>query len=97
MADNHYHFDDQKRHGRLLRASLLKLEEGRNELIGLSDCMTKMIDGDGGDASHFESHVDLFGFTTTAEAKGAYDEIMADVGHLNNIKAALDQLFAKLR
>lgn len=104
MADGHYHFDDQKRHGRLLRAALLKLEEGRNEVAAITASMIQMKDGDGNDPSHFASHVELFGFSgdgdgtnATAEAKAALAELESMVGALDGIKATLNQGFAKLR
>ena len=104
MADGHYAFDDQKRHGRLLRAALLKLEEGRDELVAITNTMIQMKDGDGSEASHFESHKTLFGFSgdgdgtnATAEAKAALAELESMVGALDGIKATLNQGFAKLR
>lgn len=103
MAVSHLSFNDQLTHGRLLRASLNKLEEGLEELNDTLATMTLMIDGDGSQAAHFTYATTKFGFSSDANTKAAYDELNSLAAKLttdasvSNVNAALLQAFNKFR
>ena len=59
--------------------------------------------GDGSDATHYAEVTSRFGFVSNAKAKEAFDELdsayskTSGDGSVSNVRAARDQLFAKLR
>lgn len=101
MAVSHITFNDQLQHGRQLRSSLNKLEEGLIELNDILAILARMIDGNGSDASHFIYMVAKLGFPDNDTAKAAYDELQSLAFKLNtdssvaDVNAALRQAFSK--
>lgn len=103
MAFNHIHFNDQTQYGRQLRRMLQMSEESDEAMKDVRDLMIQMRDGDGSDAAHYAECVTRFGFTSNAKAKEAFDELdsayskISGDGNVSSVRAARDQLFAKLR
>lgn len=103
MAFNHIHFNDQTQYGRQLRRMLQMSEEADDLMKDVRDLMIQMRDGDGSDAAHYAECVTRFGFVSNAKAKEAFDELdsayskTSGDGSVSNVRAARDQLFAKLR
>lgn len=103
MATSNLYFNDTLQHGRLLRGALTHLEQGVDLLNDLLACMTRMIDGDGSDASQFGEVMTRFAFTSTVNAKAAWDELNSLQAKLNtdasvdHVLSALNQAFAKFR
>lgn len=103
MAFQHIHFDDQTQYGRKLRRVLNMMEESDDLMRDVRDVMIQMRDGDGSQAAHYAEVKTRFGFTTDAKAKEAFDELdsayskTSGDGSVSNVRAARDQLFAKLR
>ncbi len=65
--------------------------------------MVQMRDGDGSDETHYGDIKERFGFISLGKAKEAFEEIdsayskTSGNGSVANVRAARDQLFAKLR
>jgi hypothetical protein len=103
MAFNHLHFNDQTQYGRLLRRMLNKSEESDDEMNDVRDLMIQMRDGDGSVDTHYAEVTSKFGFASDAKAKAAFDELdsayskTSGNGSVTNVRAARDQLYAKLR
>lgn len=103
MAFVHIHFNDQLQYGRQLRRVLNMMEESDDLLVDVLSMMTLMIDGNGSDAAQFTEVKERFGFTDNASAKAAWDELQSansktsGNGSVDNVRAARDQLFSKLR
>lgn len=103
MAFNHVHFDDQGTYGRQLRRALHSNEEADDLLADVRDMMLQMRDGDGSQDAHYAELTARFGFTTDAKARAAFEEIDSAYSKtsgndsVSNVRAARDQLFAKLR
>jgi len=103
MAFNHIHFDDQTQYGRKLRSMLNKSEQADDEMIDVRDVMIQMRDGDGSVASHYAEVTTRFGFATDDKAKACFDELdsayskTSGNAEVTNVRAARDQLYAKLR
>lgn len=103
MAFSHIHFNDQIQYGRQLRRAIQLQEEGDKLLTDVISMMTLMIDGDGSDAAHFSEVTKRFGFNDNDKAKAAWDELNSahsktkDNRSVDNVRAARDQLFNKLR
>ena len=102
MADNHYVFDRTLPAGWRLGVAFDALDNTK-KLIAERDTMTQMLDGDGSNVTHFNAHVAAYGFTDTANAKAAYEELGALVGKLDtdasvsSVKAAIAQFLARFR
>lgn len=103
MAVSHLSFNDQLTHGRILRSSINKLEEGLEELQDVLATMALMLDGDGSQAAHFAYATTKFGFSSDANAKAAYDELnslsakLTTDASVSNVNAAMLQAFNKFR
>lgn len=103
MAFNHIYFNDQTQFGRKLRRLVQLLEESDDLFADVRDVMLQMRDGDGSDAAHYAEVTARFGFDSNAKAKAAFDELdsayskTSGNGSVDNVRAARDQLFAKLR
>lgn len=103
MAFNHLHFDSQLPHGRLLRQALTVNETADDQLADVVSLMAAMLDGDGSQDAHYTEIQSRFGFTSTAKAHAAYNELSSAYaktsgnGSVSNVRAARDQLFAYLR
>ena len=104
MAFNHITFNDQTAHGRLLRRMLNQAEESDREHAYVRDVMIQMCEGgDASDAANFAEVTARFGFPSNAKAKAAFDELdsayskTSGNGSVSNVRAARDQLYAKLR
>ncbi len=82
MAFAHVYFNDQTPHGRQLR---------------------RMLNGDGSQDAHYAEVTSKFGFASDAKARAAFEELdsafskTSGNGSVSNVRAARDQLFAKLR
>lgn len=100
---NHLYFNDQSEYGRKLRRALNLMEEADDLFTDVRDVMIQMRDGDGSQAAHYAGVTAKFGFDTDAKAKAAFDEIDSAYsktrgnGQVSDVRAARDQLFAKLR
>lgn len=103
MAANHIHFNDQTQYGRLLRRTLQMSEEADDLLTDVRDLMIQMRDGDGSQDSHYTELTSRFGFASDAKARAAFEELdsayskTSGNGSVDNVRAARDQLYAKLR
>jgi len=103
MAFAHLHFNDSLQYGRHLRRALQLSEEADDLLKDVRDIFIQMKDGDGSEASHFTEVTTRFGFVSDASSKAAFEELdsayskTSGDGSVSNVRAARDQLFAKLR
>jgi hypothetical protein len=103
MAFNHIHFNDQTQYGRQLRRVLDQAEESDDGFTDIRDLMIQMRDGDGSQDAHYAELTTRFGFTSDAKARAAFEELdsayskTSGNGSVTNVRAARDQLFAKLR
>jgi hypothetical protein len=103
MAFAHIHFGDQSTYGRFLRRMLQQMEDSDDLMADVRDLMIQMRDGDGSQAIHYAEVTARFGFASDAKAKAAFDEIdsayskTSGNGSVSNVRAARDQLYAKLR
>jgi hypothetical protein len=103
MAFNHIHFNDQTAYGRKLRRMLDLMEEGDDLMSDVRDLMIQMRDGDGSQDAHYAELTTRFGFTSDAKARAAFEELdsafskTSGNGEVTNVRAARDQLYAKLR
>jgi len=99
----HIFFNDQTNYGRMLRRTLQMMEESDDLIKDVRDVMIQMRDGDGSDEAHYAEVTSRFGFTSNAKAKAAFEELdsayskTSGDGSVSNVRAARDQLFAKLR
>src|SRR5262245_6053915 len=105
MAFQHIHFNDQTQYGRILRRFLQSSEESDDLFTDVRDVMIQMRDGadNAGDPSNYAEVKTRFGFATDADARNAFLEIdsayskTSGNGQVDNVRAARDQLYAKLR
>lgn len=105
MAFNHIHFNDQTQYGRQLRRMLQMMEEGDDLMADVRDCMIQMRDGadNAGDSSNYAELVSRYGFVNNDQARAAFLELdsafakTSGNGSVSNVRAARDQLYAKLR
>lgn len=105
MAANHIYFNDQTEYGRKLRRLLNLMEEADDLFTDVRDVMIQMRDGadNGGDSSNYSEVTSKFGFSTNDKARSAFLEIdsayskTSGNGTVSDVRAARDQMFAKLR
>ena len=103
MAFNHCFFNDALPHGRMLRRMLNQSEDADDEFTDVRDVMIQMRDGDGSQDSHYTEVTARFGFTSDARSRAAFEELdsayskTSGNGSVSNVRAARDQLYAKLR
>jgi len=103
MAAAHIHFDDQSEYGRKLRRLLNFMEEGDDLFADVRDVMIQMRDGDGSQDIQYSLVTANFGFDSDAKSKAAFLELdsayskISGNGSVTDVRAARDQLFAKLR
>ncbi len=103
MASNYIHFNDNTQHGRLLRDLLRTMERGDDLIADVRDVMIQMRDGDGTQDAHYAVVQEKFGFVSNATAKAAFEELdsayskTSGNGSVDSVRAARDQLFAKMR
>lgn len=103
MADNHYVFDRTLPAGFRLGRDFDALESAIQGLIAEHDTMVQMLSGADTDPASFSAHVAAYGFTSTADAKAAFDELGALIGKLNTdasvsgVKSAIAQALARFR
>jgi hypothetical protein len=103
MAFAHVHFNDQTAYGRMLRRMLNLMEESDDLMSDVRDVMIQMRDGDGTQDVHYAEVTTRFGFASDAKARAAFEELdsayskTSGNGSVTDVRAARDQLFAKLR
>lgn len=103
MAFQHIHFNDQTQYGRMFRRMLQMMEEADDLMTDVRDVMIQMRDGDGTQDVHYAEVTSRFGFASDAKARAAFEELdsayakTSGNGSVSNVRAARDQLFAKLR
>lgn len=105
MAFAHIHFDDQSQYGRKLRRLLQLMEESDDLFTDVRDVMIQMRDGadNPADPANYAEVTSRFGFASNAKAREAFLELdsayskTSGNGSVDNVRAARDQLFAKLR
>ena len=103
MAFAHIHFNDQTQYGRSLRRMLNLSEEADDLFTDVRDVMIQMRDGDGSQDAHYAEVTSRFGFASDAKARAAFEELdsayskTSGNGSVSNVRAARDQLYAKLR
>ena len=104
MSFAHISFNDQLPHGRILRRFLNQAEESDDGFADVRDVIIQMcVDGDTSVEANFAEVTARFGFASNAKAKAAFDELdsafskTSGNGSVSNVRAARDQLFAKLR
>jgi len=99
----HIHFDDQTAYGRKLRRLLNLMEESDDLFTDVRDVMIQMRESDGSQDTHYAEVTTRFGFASNAKAKAAFEELdsayskTSGNGSVSNVRAARDQLYAKLR
>lgn len=99
----HIYFNKTSQYGAMLWRLLRQLEEGDDLFSDIRDVMIQMRDGDGSQDTHYAEVRIRFGFETDAKARAAFEEIdsayskTSGNGSVSNVRAARDQLFAKLR
>lgn len=99
----HIYFNDQLQYGRQLRRFLQMSEEADDLFSDVRDVMIQMRDGDGSQDVHYAEVTSRFGFASDAKARAAFEELdsayskTSGNGSVTNVRAARDQLFAKLR
>jgi len=99
----HIYFDDQTVYGRKLRRVLQMMEEADDLLTDVRDVMIQMRENAGSDDTDYAEVATRFGFANGAKAKSAFLELdsayskTSGNGSVDNVRAARDQLFAKLR
>jgi hypothetical protein len=100
---NHIHFNDQTQYGRLLRRMLDMSEESDDLFTDVRDVMIQMRDGDGSQDAHYAEVTTRFGFPSDAKSRAAFEELdsayskTSGNGQVSSVRAARDQLYAKLR
>lgn len=100
---NHIHFNDQTQYGRQLRRMLQMMEESDDLITDVRDLMIQMRDGDGSQDAHYAELTTRFGFASDAKARACFEELdsayskTSGNGSVSNVRAARDQLYAKLR
>lgn len=103
MAFAHIHFNDQTQYGRQLRRMLQMAEQSDDAFTDVRDVMIQMRDGDGSQDAHYAEVTSRFGFASDAKARAAFEELdsayskTSGNGNVDNVRAARDQMFAKLR
>jgi hypothetical protein len=104
MAFSHVYFNDQLPAGRRLRSLLNKAEESDDAMADEVGTFVRMCEGDDpSQEANFAEVTARYGFTSNAKAKAAYDELasayskISGNGSVTDVRAARDQLFAKLR
>lgn len=103
MAFAHIHFDDQTQYGRKLRRVLNLMEEADDLFTDVRDVIIQMRAGDGSTDAHYAEVTSRFGFTSDTKAREAFLELdsayskTSGNGSVDNVRAARDQLYAKLR
>src|SRR5678815_3197267 len=103
MAYAHILFNKNTTYGAMLRRVLDLMEQGDDQMTDVRDVLIQMRDGDGSQAVHYARATNLFGFDSDAMTKAAFDELdsayskTSGNGSVTNVRAARDQLYAKLR
>lgn len=108
MAAAHMYFNQELRpYGAMLRLMLLRSEEADDLMTDVRDVMIQMRDGaDDGDEGNHANYAEItarFGFVSDAQARAAFLEIdsayskTSGDGAVDHVRAARDNLFAKLR
>lgn len=82
---------------------LALMEQGDDLINDVRDMMIQMRDGDGSQDVHYAELTARFGFVSDAQARSAFEELdsayskTSGNGSVTDVRAARDQLFAKLR
>lgn len=103
MAFAHIYFNDQTQYGRQLRRLLQMAEESDALFKDIRDVMIQMRDGDGSLDIHYLEVTSRFGFVSDTKARAAFEELdsayskISGNGTVTNVRAAREQLYAKLR
>lgn len=105
MAFNFIYFDDQTQYGRKLRRLLQMSEDSDDLFADVRDVMIQMRDGadNAADTTNYAEVKARFGFVSNDAARNAFLELdsafskTSGNGTVSNVRAARDQLFAKLR
>ncbi len=105
MAFTFIYFDDQTQYGRKLRRLLQMSEEADDLFTDVRDLMIQMRDGadNAADTTNYAEVKTRFGFVSNDAARNAFLEIdsayakTSGNGSVTNVRAARDQMFAKLR
>lgn len=104
-AETHYGFN---RSGSLaagyrLGVAVESLDKAVKGLVDERDTMIQMRDGDGSQNAHYAAVTTAYGFSSDAEAKGAFLELDSLIAKLqtdssvSGVKAAIAQFLARLR
>ena len=97
------YFNESSTYGRHLRSLIRNMEASDDLFADVRDVMIQMREGDGSQDAHYAEVRTRFGFETDAKAKAAFDELESAYsktsgnGSVTNVRAARDQMFAKLR
>lgn len=100
---NHIDFNRQTTYGAMLQRVLTLMEQGDDLMADVRDVMIQMRENDGSQDSDYATVQAKFGFESNAKARAAFEELdsayskTSGNGAVSNVRAARDQLFAKLR
>lgn len=105
MAAAHIYFDQGTQYGGKLRRLLQLMQESDILFSDIRDVMVQMRDGADNPADHsnYSEITTRFGFQSNTKAREAFQELdsafskTSGNGNVTNVRAARDQLFAKLR
>ena len=100
----HIYFDkNASAYALQLRKLLNSMEEMDDLFTDIRDAMIQMRTGDGSSEAHYSTVRVRFGFSSDVDAKAAFEELdsayskTSGDGSVSNVRAARDQLYAKLR
>jgi hypothetical protein len=103
MAYNLITFDASLPYGRLLRNMLTANESADEQMAKVFRLIQDALEGDGTSDAHYDKVMSLFAFESNTKAHAFYEELASAFsktsgnGSVSNVRAARDQLFAKLR
>lgn len=99
----HIYFNESSQYGRKLRSMLNLMEQADLAQVQVRSTMIQMLDGDGSQDAHYTTIMNRFGFESVKDARAAFAEMdsafskTADNRQVSDVRAARDQLMAKLR
>ena len=108
LTNQHYPPGINTARGSQLNDALKQFEAARDRLVKEVSTMNATLEGNGTDVSHYSDINTKYGFLSLEKAQAARNELLAGIGKIDPLgdvgntvgtaaKAALDQLFTRLR